>query len=558
MDSDDSGLEWNVSDMQFSMMELQEDPGYVADSMLNHSMTFNDSRLLDFESDWEVPPDAALDESLGSSAILRDGLMLARTMPAPPPRNVLSIQDIRVLNTITTQPYYLHTMVYRGDLLLLRRFFAMEPQNLEVIMNETDHRGNTPLTLAIKLSHMSSEYFTIARLLLSHGANPRQRDAFGWSPLDEAVAKGDRDLVGLLFDFLHSQRMKQWEIEKRKAVQALEHLPDFYMEIKWEFDSSVIPLVTKIAPHDVCKIWKRDSHIRLDMTLVGWKKLRSKRRNISLIFQGVTYGSYRDIVLVNHSKRMVVFPLEPLDPQEREAVLGDILKAEPVQGELNLRQCVVMPVHGWTGRPTTNTIAGWKCAKYDVQLQAIVSYIKRGRGVTLPREKEYFGLTHGEATRPRFPESLPTMFADMIAHTSPPTSRPPSPPSPRQAEDAQYQQLRKGKVSIWASTDFPLSLHDFLPVLEMLSPGNRTFSRLHEFLTSEGFSKHFSTALFPVKLELPLTMTIKGMVTFTKMQVGSVSPDIFRVPAYKQESRRVAQKTLSCPKKRMAFVNIAV
>lgn len=558
MDSDDSGLDWDVSHTQHSMMEQHEDdPNFVADSLLNHSMTFNDSRLLDSDYDWEVPSDAALDESLGSSAILSGGLKLIRTMPAHAPKPVMSIQDIRVLNVVTTQAFYLHAMVFRGDLLLLRRFLAMEPENLSDLLNEADHRGNTPLTLAIKLSHLSSEFFTITRLLLSNGANPQQRDAFGWSPLDEAVAKGDRDLVGLLFDFLHAQKMKQWEVEKRKAVRGLDRLPDFYMEIKWEFDSSVIPLVAKIAPHDVCKIWKKGSCIRLDMTLVGWKKLRSKRRNISLVFQGISYGSYRDIVLINHSKRMVVYPLEPLDPQERDAVLGDILKAEPVQGELNIRQCTVTPAYGFFGRPTANTIAGWKCAKYEVQLQAIVSYIKRGRSSLLPQEKDYFANVRGAATRPRF-DSLPSMFSALMEQESGPVSRPPSPPSPRHKEDSQSQHLRKGKVSIWASSDFPLSLGDFLPVLEMLSPGNRSISKLHEFLTSEGFAKHFSTGLFPVKLELPLTMTIKGLVTFTKMQIGNVSEEVFRVPAYAQVSRKLAQKTLTCPKKRMIFANIAV
>ena len=270
------------------------------------------------------------------------------------------------------------------------------------------------------------------------------------------------------------------------------------------------------------------------------------------------YGSYRDIVLINHSKRMVVFPMEPLDPQERDAVLGDILKAEPVQGELNIRQCTVTPAYGFFGRPTANTIAGWKCAKFEVNLQALVSYIKRGRSTLLPQEKEYFANVRGAAIRPQFNSSVSTMFATILEQESRPVSRPPSPPSPRHKDDSQYQQIRKGKVSIWASSDFPLSLGDFLPVLEMLSPGNRSISKLHEFLTSEGFAKHFSTGLFPVKLELPLTMTIKGLVTFTKMQIGGVSEDVFRIPAYAQESRRVAQKTLTCPKKRMVFANIAV
>ena len=311
----------------------------------------------------------------------------------------------RLMNIVETHPYYLHFMVYRGDLALIRQFFALNPTNLPAILNEKDHRGNTVLTLAIKLSHFAPDFYSIIRLLLSKGADPKQKDAYGWSALDEAVCKGDRDLVGLLFDSLHAKKMQKWELAKAKAVSALEKLPDFSMELKWEFDSALIPLLSKLAPHDVCKIWKSGASLRLDMTLVGWKKLRSKRRNVSLVFKGLSEGS--DIYLINHSKGTIVRPLEPLDMYEREAVLDDILQASAVQGELALSHYSISPVNStWTGRPVTCKVGKWRCTKLEVQLQGAVHYVTRGKGLLLLREREYFARMTTRGVKPVLPDTL--------------------------------------------------------------------------------------------------------------------------------------------------------
>lgn len=36
--------------------------------------------------------------------------------------------------------------------------------------------------------------------------------------------------------------------EKEKMLSMLEKLPDFYVEMKWDFESSVIPLLGRLAP----------------------------------------------------------------------------------------------------------------------------------------------------------------------------------------------------------------------------------------------------------------------------------------------------------------------
>jgi hypothetical protein len=109
------------------------------------------------------------------------------------------------------------------------------------------------------------------------------------------------------------------------------------MEIHYEFDSSLIPLVSKLAPSDTIKIWKVGSSVRCDLTLVGYKSLRSKRRNLSIIFRDVEkvdwHGSGhldKDIILINHSKKIIVNPMEEPDYEEKLAILNDLTRVSPV------------------------------------------------------------------------------------------------------------------------------------------------------------------------------------------------------------------------------------
>jgi len=532
------------------MQEFVEEPPSAR--VLTHSMCARPFVPAPAAEEAEVPEDDTIPSGIGWTQVLGQG---EKGRSQSDMTGGDGFKQARLLSIVEMHPYYLHFLAYRGDLSLIRQFFALAPLNLQEILNERDHRGNTVLTLATKLSHFAPNFYSIIRLLLSKGADPRQKDAYGWSALDEAVSKGDRDLVGLLFDSLHAKKQQKWEVAKAKAVAALEKLPDFCMELKWEFDSSVIPLLSKFAPHDVCKIWKSGTSLRLDMTLVGWKNLRSKRRNVSLVFKGLPAGS--DIYLLNHSKGTIVRPLESLDLFEREAVLDDILQSNAVQGELALRNCTIAAVNSsWTGRPVTAKVGRWKCTKLEVLLQGAVTYTTRGQGLLLLREREYFARMTSRAVRPIL-TNTPIRWWEREELQEDPVDYSNLPTSPRK-DDSQYQTARKGKLVLWVTTDFPMPLRDFLPVLEMLAPGNTTIQRLHEFLTSEAFLQHFSVEMFPVKLELPLNLTIKGLVTFTKMELESVPEALMEIPAYQQVSRREGQKTLSCPRKRLLFANMAV
>ena len=92
------------------------------------------------------------------------------------------------------------------------------------------------------------------------------------------------------------------EVRRPNLVEALNRIHDFYMELKWDFQSwgktvrekktffinvaFSVPLVSRILPSDICKIYKSGANIRLDTTLVDFSDMRWERGDISFIFNG--------------------------------------------------------------------------------------------------------------------------------------------------------------------------------------------------------------------------------------------------------------------------------
>lgn len=122
-------------------------------------------------------------------------------------------------------------------------------------------------------------------MLLSASATVNVKNVDGWSPLAEAISRGDRAIIELILRKFKEQT-KESIAKRRPALNlALNQIDDFYLELKWEF-SSWVPLLSKILPNDICKIYKSGSNIRLDSTLIDFNEMHWQRGDISFIFRG--------------------------------------------------------------------------------------------------------------------------------------------------------------------------------------------------------------------------------------------------------------------------------
>lgn len=118
------------------------------------------------------------------------------------------------------------------------------------LLNQRDHRGNTLLLLAGKLAVDDEEYLKCVNFLFNNDANGKLRDANGWSLIDEAIGQGNARLLAIAFDCLNAKKKEKIEVNKKKVLDRLKQIPDFYTEIHWECQSSWIPFLAKIAPSD--------------------------------------------------------------------------------------------------------------------------------------------------------------------------------------------------------------------------------------------------------------------------------------------------------------------
>jgi len=286
---------------------------------------------------------------------------------------------------------------------------ASELLRMRADVNGRDHHGATPLMLAVQLLPRAGEYNNIIQRLLESDADPRHRSTKGWSPIDEAVSQGDERLVRVLFDSAQQSLQQRWERRLDLIAASLRILPDFECTIRWEFESPVLPLLSKIAPSDVLRLKKRGTNLRVDSTLASWKRFRfSKRRDLTTLFRGGDEGSYPagggwgqvqrqarpSLCMVNHSKQTLVNVTEGLDSDEAGAVLGDLVSADVVQWDMQMDSLEVAEATTWLGAAAGPCdVNGWCATRFDVRGTLGMSVRRKGHQKSCMTFQDYFGCS---------------------------------------------------------------------------------------------------------------------------------------------------------------------
>ncbi|KFQ94126.1 Ankyrin repeat domain-containing protein 13D, partial [Nipponia nippon] len=183
----------------------------------------------------------------------------------------------------------------------------------------TDPRGRTPLELAVSLGHLES-----VRVLLRHNANVGRENANGWTVLQEAVSTGDPEMVQLVLQYRDYQR----------ATRRLAGIPELLSKLRrvrpcpgWVgARAPPVPLVSKVCPSDVYRVWKRGESLRVDTTLLGFEHMTWQRGRRSYIFKGEDEGAV--VMEVDHDKQVVYTETLALALHEPDLLLAAMQPSE--------------------------------------------------------------------------------------------------------------------------------------------------------------------------------------------------------------------------------------
>lgn len=432
----------------------------------------------------------------------------------------------------------LHSAVWENDYRKLEEQMTLPQNDLEAV----DPRGRTPLHLAVSLGHLES-----VRVLLRHGAEVTKENGKNWTVLQEAVSTGDPEMVQLVLqrrDYLKASTALGGVPE---LLSKIRESPDFYMEMKWEF-TSWIPLLSRVCPSDVCRIWKSGASLRVDATLLGFENMTWIRGRRSYIFRGD--DSCAELMEVNHddevvdterfniSQEMEDVTLESMQPAEQEVakrlttpIVNTYLDTKDIAFERN-----------------KSGIWGWRTDKTEVVngFEAKVFSVNNVNVVIRTRTEH---LTDEEKARIKSERNiLESLLGTVEQHISAQgdmtleyaTATNPTAIIPEEYFDPDFDlgdrdigrpielsiRTQKFKGTLWMSEEHPLSLvEQVTPIIDLMARTSSHFARLRDFVTLK-----FPPG-FPVKIEIPLFHVLNARITFGNVNKCSTEEEANPTPA---------------------------
>ncbi|XP_041756401.1 ankyrin repeat domain-containing protein 13A isoform X2 [Coregonus clupeaformis] len=421
-------------------------------------------------------------------------------------------EDFRVM-------FPLHSLVWEND------YRNLENESTKNDIEAVDPRGRTPLHLAVSLGHLES-----VRVLLRHGAEVTKENTKNWTVLQEAVSTGDPEMVQLVLqrrDYLKASTALGGVPE---LLSKIRESPDFYMEMKWEF-TSWIPLVSRVCPSDVCRIWKSGASLRVDATLLGFENMTWIRGRRSYIFRGD--DTCTELLEVNHDEEVV--DTERFDiSREIEDVTLDSMQPAEQEVAKRLTTPIVntfLDTRHIAFERNKSGIWGWRSDKTEVVngFEAKVFTVNNVNVVIRTRTEH---LTDEEKTRIKSErnvlESLLGTVEQQISAQGDltleyATATNPTAITPEEYFDPEFDledrdigrpielsiRTQKFKGTLWMSEEHPLSLvEQVTPIIDLMARTSTHFARLQDFVTLK-----FPPG-FPVKIEIPLFHVLNARISF--------------------------------------------
>ncbi|CAL5364921.1 unnamed protein product [Camellia sinensis] len=280
----------------------------------------------------------------------------------------------------------------------------LEADAVSAVIDRRDVPGrDTPLHLAVHLRDPIS-----ADILMAAGADWSLQNENGWSALQEAVCSREENIAMIIARYYQPLAWAKWCRRLPRIVASATRILDFYMEITFHFESSVIPFIGRIAPSDTYRIWKRGSNFRVDMTLAGFDGFRIQRSDQTFLFLGEGYSSEDgnislppgSLIVLAHKEKEITNALEGAGAQPTEAEVAHevalMSQTNMYRPGIDVTQAELVPHLNWRRQERTEVVGNWKAKIYDM-LHVMVS-VKSRRVPGAMTDEELFSVDDDERT----------------------------------------------------------------------------------------------------------------------------------------------------------------
>ncbi|KAL6971110.1 hypothetical protein U1Q18_030792 [Sarracenia purpurea var. burkii] len=279
----------------------------------------------------------------------------------------------------------------------------VEEQKAEAISAVIDRRDvpnrETPLHLAVKLVDETS-----TEMLMIAGADWSLQNEQGWSALQEAICNREEGIARIIVRHYQPLAWAKWCRRLPRLIGTMRRMRDFYMEITFNFESSVIPFISRIAPSDTYKIWKRGANLRADMTLAGFDGFRIQRSDQSVLFLGdgsedgkVPPGS---LCMISHKDKEVMNALDgagaPASEAEVQQEVAAMSQTNIIRPGIDVTEAVLLPQLTWRRQEKMEMVGAWKAKVYD--MHNVVVSIKSRRVPGAMTDDEFFSSCNENET----------------------------------------------------------------------------------------------------------------------------------------------------------------
>ncbi|GFZ11292.1 ankyrin repeat family protein [Actinidia rufa] len=267
-----------------------------------------------------------------------------------------------------------HLAVSRRDYATLKKVISTLPRLAKAGEVNTEEES-----LAAEVQAADTVFAVIDRRdVPGPGADWSLQNENGWSALQEAVCTREENIAMIIARHYQPLAWAKWCRRLPRIVASASRIRDFYMEITFHFESSVIPFIGRIAPIQ-----------RSDQTfLFLGEGYSSEDGNISL-----PAGS---LIVLAHKEKEITNALEGAGAQPTEAEVAkkcpSVLMSQTnmYRPGIDVTQAELVPHLNWRRQERTEVVGNWKAKVYDM-LHVMVS-VKSRRVPGAMTDEELFSV----------------------------------------------------------------------------------------------------------------------------------------------------------------------